>query len=283
MKAVYPDDEESEGERPFWSHLSEEIGTAETGKAELKELVGEVGFDTVKPLGLLETLVARMPSDSLVLDFFAGSGTTAHAVMSQNSRDGGARRFIMVQYPESFKPESDGYKAGFSDIAKLTAGRVRKAAEALKKEGTSPSATSTQEQLADFGFRLLKLRDSSIESWDSRSASQSTQSLLDGLKVQRLKPGRTEEDVMFEVLVKYGVDLNSKIERVALGKGFYWNIGDSELAVVTSKGLTREDLHALANKKPNAVVILDEAFEPESLKTNARATFKDAKIELKTF
>jgi len=282
MKAVYPEDEDSEGERPFWSHLNEDIGTAETGKSELKELVGEVGFDTVKPLGLLETLIARMPSDSVVLDFFAGSGTTAHAVMNLNARDGGSRRFIMVQYPEQFKVDSAGANAGFAHLAELTAERVRKAATSIhnsnQASGIKPSKTSH-----DFGFRLLKLRDSNIEDWDAKKASETTDSLLAELKETRLKPDRSDEDVMFEVMVKYGIDLSSRIERVTLGNGFFWDVGNGELVVVTSKGLAKEDLHALAKRKPRAVVILDEAFEPEALKTNARATFKDAKIELKTF
>lgn len=282
MKAVYPEDEDSEGERPFWSHLNEDIGTAETGKSELKELVGEVGFDTVKPLGLLETLIAHMPNDSLVLDFFAGSGTTAHAVMNLNARDGGSRRFIMVQYPEQFKLDSAGANAGFAHLAELTAERVRKAAKSIRTDDES-SDVEPYKTSHDFGFRLLKLRDSNIEAWDAKRASETADSLLAELKESRLKPDRSDEDVMFEVMVKYGVDLSSSIERVPIGKGFFWDVGKGDLLVVTSKGLAKEDFHALAKRKPKAVVILDEAFEPEALKTNARATFKDAKIELKTF
>lgn len=282
MKAVYPEDEESEGERPFWSHLNEDIGTAETGKSELRELVGEVGFDTVKPLGLLETLLAHMPSDSVILDFFAGSATTAHAVMNLNARDGGNRRFIMIQYPEQFKVDSAGANAGFAHLAELTAERVRKAASSIRSSNEVPNAQASK-SAQDFGFRLLQLRDSNIEDWDAKKASETTDSLLSELKENRLKPDRSDEDVMFEVIVKYGVDLSSSVERVPLGKGFFWNVGGGELFVVTSQGLTKEDLHALAKRKPKSVVILDEAFEPEALKTNARATFKDAKIELKTF
>jgi adenine-specific DNA-methyltransferase len=282
MKAVYPEDEDSEGERPFWSHLNEDIGTAETGKSELQELVGEVGFDTVKPLGLLETLIAHMPSDSVVLDFFAGSGTTAHAVMNLNARDGGSRRFIMVQYPEQFKEDSAGANAGFAHLAELTAERIRKAATSIHADDESsnvkPSKTSH-----DLGFRLLKLRDSNIGAWDAKKASETADSLLAELKENRLKPGRSDEDILFEVMVKYGVDLSSTIERVPLEKGFFWDVGNGQLVVVTSKGLAKDDFHALAKRKPKAVVVLDEAFEPESLKANARATFKDAKIELKTF
>jgi adenine-specific DNA-methyltransferase len=243
----------------------------------------DIPFTNPKPLGFVQDIVQIGSSDGdIVLDFFAGSGTTAHAVMAQNVKDGGARRYLLVQLPEVVESDSDAAKAGYKTISEITIERVRRSAKMVDADIKQQLPDEAQNS-RDFGFRVLTLKESCIEDWDSNAASRSADDLLAELKQSRLKPGRSDEDVMFEVLVKYGVDLNSKVERVVLGRGFYWNIGGGELAVVTSKGLTKEDLHALANKKPNAVVILDEAFEPESLKTNARATFKDAKIELKTF
>jgi adenine-specific DNA-methyltransferase len=243
----------------------------------------EIPFTNPKPLGFIQDIVQIGSSkDDIVLDFFAGSGTTAHAVMAQNVKDGGARRYLLVQLPEIVESDSDAAKAGYKTISEITVERVRRSAKMVEADIQKQLPDKVQSP-RDFGFRVLTLKESCIEDWDAESGSRSPEDLLAQLKQVRLKPGRSDEDVMFEVLVKYGMDLNSKIEQVALGKGFYWNVGDGELAVVTSKGLAKEDLYALANKKPNAVVILDEAFEPESLKTNARATFKDAKIELKTF
>jgi adenine-specific DNA-methyltransferase len=98
-----------------------------------------------------------------------------------------------------------------------------------------------------------------------------------------LKSGRSEKDVVFEVLVKFGIELTSKVEEKKVGKGSVWKIGGGELLIVVSAGLTVPDLNSIAKMAPKVVVMLDEAFVPESLKTNARAVFKDAKIELKTF
>jgi adenine-specific DNA-methyltransferase len=243
----------------------------------------DIPFTNPKPLGFIQDII-RIGStgNDIVLDFFAGSGTTAHAVMAQNVADGGSRRFILIQLPEVVKPDSDAAKAGYKTIAEITRERVRRSAKKIVEDSNLQLGEGAG-KTSDLGFRALSFHDSNTHVWDATKASDTTDSLLAELKENRLKPDRSDEDVMFEVMVKYGVDLSSTIERVPLGKGYFWDVGGGELAVVTSKGLATKDLHLLAKRKPKAVVILDEAFEPESLKTNARATFKDAKIELKTF
>jgi adenine-specific DNA-methyltransferase len=135
----------------------------------------------------------------------------------------------------------------------------------------------------DLGFRVLKLNESNIEDWNSEEASKSPKDLLDALKTTRLKSGRSDQDVVFEVLVKYGIELTLKVEEEKIGKGSIWKVDEGELIVIVSAGLTVADLHSIVKMSPRVVVMLDESFVPESLKTNARATFKDAKIELKTF
>lgn len=243
----------------------------------------DIPFTNPKPLGFIQDIIRIGSAENdIVLDFFAGSGTTAHAVMAQNLEDGGSRQFILIQLPEVVKPDSDAAKAGYKTIAEITRERVRRSARKIA-EGSNQQLRDGSGKTSDLGFRALSFQDSNIEDWDAKKASESPDSLLAELKEDRLKPGRSDEDVMFEVMVKYGVDLSSSIERVPLGRGFFWDVGKGELLVVTSKGLAKEDFHVLAKRKPKAVVILDEAFEPEDLKTNARATFKDAKIELKTF
>lgn len=243
----------------------------------------DIPFSNPKPLEFIQDIIQIGSTDrDIVLDFFAGSGTTAHAVMAQNLKDGGSRRYILVQLPEVVEPESDAAKAGYRTISEMTLERVRRSAKLIEGEWATTREHGDSATL-DLGFRALALHDSNIEDWDAKKASETTDSLLSELKENRLKPDRSDENVMFEVIVKYGVDLSSSVERVPLGKGFFWDVGGGELFVVTSQGLTKEDLHAIAKRKPKSVVILDEAFEPEALKTNARATFKDAKIELKTF
>lgn len=280
VKAVYPQDEASEGERPFWSHLDEEIGTAETGKNELKELVGEVGFDTVKPLGLVEALISHMPADSVVLDFFAGSGTTAHAVMAQNARDGGDRKFILVQLPEQVDPESEGGKVGFRTIFQLTRARVKKAAEAISSNFSPPGTLKL-----DLGFRCFKLGPSNFAVWDANAIEGDEAKLEQQLfaQVEHVLPGRTNEDILFELMLKSRYELTTPVEKKKVGKCEVWKVAGGEMAAVIDACLTVEVIREIASWKPVSVVILDRCFgADDSLKANARKIFEDSKVDLKT-
>ena len=246
-------------------------------------MIGPLIFSYSKPIGLIEFLVKILThSGDLIVDFFAGSGTTAHAVMAQNAKDGGARKFILVQLPERTDPESEAAKAGFDSIAEITKERVRRASKKIIEESDGKLKLKGEAAI-DFGFRVLKLNESNIEDWNSEEASKSPKDLLDALKTTRLKSGRSDQDVVFEVLVKYGIELTLKVEEEKVGKGSIWKVDGGELIVIVSAGLTVADLHSIVKMSPKVVVMLDESFVPESLKTNARATFKDAKIELKTF
>jgi adenine-specific DNA-methyltransferase len=263
---------------------SDEVGTTATGTADLGALFGGSVFSYPKSVDLLSHVMAmsHVLDGDVVLDFFAGSGTTAHAVMAQNAKDGGNRKFILVQLPEQVDPESEAAKAGFDSIADITKERVRRAGKKIIEESDGKLNLNGEDAL-DFGFRVLKLNESNIEDWNSEEASKSPKDLFDALKTTRLKSGRSEKDVVFEVLVKFGIELTSKVEEKKVGKGSVWKIGGGELLIVVSAGLTVPDLNSIAKMAPKVVVMLDEAFVPESLKTNARAVFKDAKIELKTF
>ena len=281
---IYTKNYEKEGARPRSLLVDERFGVTRTGRAEAEAALGKSGvFEFPKPVRLIQHLIRIVDDkEALVLDFFAGSGTTAQACMDQNFEDGGDRKFIIIQLPAKVSNESEAAKAGFRSIADITKERVRgagkniveKSGEKLKLKG---------EKAFDFGFRVLKLNESNIEEWDSEEASKSPKDLLDALKTTRLKSGRGDQDVVFEVLVKYGVELTSSVEEEKVGKGSVWKIGGDELFVIVKPGLTAADLHAIVKMSPKVVVMLDESFVPEALKTNARAIFKDAKIELKTF
>jgi adenine-specific DNA-methyltransferase len=256
--------------------------TENATKALMDLFGGKKIFDFPKPVDLIAFLVEQATSEDVVLDFFAGSGTTAHAVMAQNAKDGGARKFILVQLPERTDPESEAAKAGFDSIVEITKERVRRASKKITDDSDSKLKLKGEGAI-DFGFRVLKLNESNIEDWNSEEASKSPKDLLDALKTTRLKSGRSDQDVVFEVLIKYGIELTLKVEEEKVGKGSIWKVDGGELIVIVSAGLTVADLHSIVKMSPRVVVMLDESFVPESLKTNARATFKDAKIELKTF
>ena len=243
----------------------------------------KIPFDNPKPIALSMQLIEWFGTrEGIVLDFFAGSGTTAHAVMAQNVKDGGNRKFILVQFPEQVDPESEAAKAGFDSIVDITKERVRRAGTKIIAESDGKLKLKGESAI-DFGFRVLKLNESNIEDWNSEEASKSPENLLDALKSSRLKAGRSDQDVVFEVLIKYGIELQSSVEEEKVGKGSVWKIGEKQLFIVVKPGLTVADLHSIVKMSPKVVVMLDESFVPESLKTNARAIFKDAKIELKTF
>jgi adenine-specific DNA-methyltransferase len=248
-------------------------------------------FANPKPAELITRLLDLVTDSDpvIVLDLFAGSGTLADSAMRLNARSGKQIQVISVQIPEPIDPSATSSNKERRraeeairflqsigkplNIAEITKERMRRAG----RDVTGTSATT------DVGFRCLVVRDSNIKAWDATKASATTDSLLAELSNDRLMTDRNDEDVVFEVMVRYGVDLCSSIERVSLGRGHFWEVGGGELVVVTSEGLVTDDLHVLAKREPKAVVILDEAFEPEALKTNARATFKDANIKLKTF
>jgi adenine-specific DNA-methyltransferase len=187
-----------------------------------------------------------------------------------------------VQLPERTDPESEAAKAGFDSIVEITKERVRRASKKITDDSDGKLKLKGEGAI-DFGFRVFKLNESNIEDWNSEEASKSPKDLLDALKTTRLKSGRSEQDVVFEVLVKYGIELTLKVEEEKIGKGSIWKVDGGELIVIVSPGLSVADLHSIVKMSPKVVVMLDESFVPESLKTNARATFKDAKIELKTF
>jgi len=283
---VYTKNYAKNGAIPRSLLTDDRFGRTRTGSTEVRELFGGSVFDNPKPSKLIEFLIGVCSpidnSSDIVLDFFAGSGTTAHAVMAQNAKDGGNRKFILVQLPEQVDPESDAAKAGFDNIADITKERVRRAGKKIIEESVVKLKLKGEDAL-DFGFRVLKLNESNIEDWNSEEASKSPKDLLDALKTTRLKSGRSEQDVVFEVLVKFGIELTSKVEEEKVGRGSVWKIGGNELFIIVKPGLTAADLHLIVKMSPKVVVMLDESFVPEALKTNARAIFKDAKIELKTF
>ena len=204
-RAVYPEDEDGDrGFVPFWAHLKN-VGTSQSGKAELISLLPSHGIDTVKPVSLVQEILRHLPSDSVVLDFFAGSGTTGHAVMAQNSADDGSRRHILVQLPEPLDPNNKNQRtsADCCDklgkpriIAELTKERLRRAANKVKEENPQFAG--------DLGFRVFKLDTSNIRTWEP-DGDDLEGTLLNS--IDHIKPNRTQYDILYELLLKLGLDL----------------------------------------------------------------------------
>jgi adenine-specific DNA-methyltransferase len=299
------EDEEGPEHDPFYCFLELEwTGTSEAGKGELNEILGNYhGFDTVKPTRLLSTLVqscATRNSDAVVLDFFSGSGTTAHAVLELNKQDGGNRKFIMVQLPEPCYEDSEAFKAGYKNIAEIGKERIRRVIKKLNdedatttaKEGHNPalfSPAGAEESAAprapDRGFKVFKLDSSNIKTWDP-NFNQLEHTLLSA--TEKMKPDRTEADVIYEVLLKYGLDLTLPIEKRTIADRTVYVIGGGSLVVCLAGDVTLDVVEKIAELKDEfkpenppgmRVVFKDNGFAGDELKTNAVQILKQRGIE----
>lgn len=254
----------------WWPH--EEVGHTDAAKKDLDRLFdGNSPFDTPKPVSLVVRMcqVAGVRSGDIVLDFFAGSGTTAHAVMELNDADAGARRFILVQLPERTE------RTDFPTISAITRERVRRAGIRFGlKQAEKPLLASRS--AIDCGFRALALADSNFKGWDSR-ASANGQSLADQLElmIQHIREDRTEVDLLYEILLKSGFPLTTPVETLTLADKKVYSVAGGALMLCLERSLTMEVIRAIAERKPERVVCLDAGFASnDQLKTNAVQIFK---------
>ena len=266
---IRPDDEEEKME-PFWSFITKDIGTTETGKVELKKYVGENGFETVKPISLIEKLIFHVTKNNndIILDFFSGSSTTAHAVMQLNSEDNGKRKFIMVQLPEECDENSEAYKAGYKNICEIGKERIRRAGDKIVEENKDKEGIED----LDIGFKVFKLDTSNIKPWNP-DYDNLEMTLEDS--INNFVPGRTEEDIVYEIMLKYGIDLTYTVDvKEVCGKKIF-SIGFGALIVCLDSEITLELVNEIVkyknelNPKICRVVFRDNGFKTDSVKTNA--------------
>lgn len=253
----------------WWTR--EDAGDNQESSRELKALLPDVEtvFDTPKPTRLIRKMlrIATNPNDNdIVLDFFAGSGTTAHAVLAENSEDNGNRRYILVQLPE--KVESNHFKT-IADITKI---RLQKSAEQISKqyaEKLKPEGDSM-----DFGFRVFKLSDSNFKTWSQDSSKENLENQLE-LHVDHVKHERTADDILYEILLKSGFPLTTKVEIQKFGKQTVYSIAGGMLLVCLEDNLILDLIKYIAEQKPERVVCLDQGFaNNDQLKANAVQIFR---------
>lgn len=255
------------------------------GTNEFLDLFGNAHiFPFPKPTGLLRPIIefGAADADSIILDFFAGSGTTAHAVMAQNAADAGQRQFILVQLPEPCEPESEAAKAGFATIAEITKERVRRAITALDREHGGQLRIDGKS--SDRGFRVLKLAESNFRTWDAHVAHDigSVTRQLE-MHIGHVREGRTDEDILNEILLKSGFPPTSRIDKTMFTKKTVFSVSQGALLICLDRALTPELIRAIADQKPERVVCLDEGFaQNDQLKANAVQIFKSKAIVFKT-
>ena len=236
------------------------------GTREVANIVGKGMFDFPKPLYLLKRIVEiASDEDSLVLDFFSGSATTAHAVMQLNAEDGGHRKFIMVQLPEKTDEKSEAYKAGYKNICEIGKERIRRAGAKIKEE--SPMTT----QNLDVGFRVLKCDTSNMKEVYYNPAELEINLLTD--LADNIKEDRTPEDLLFQVMLDLGVLLSSKIESTTIAGKKVFNVEYNYLIACFDKDITDETIKAIAKQEPYYFVMRDDGFADDSVATNFEQIF----------
>jgi adenine-specific DNA-methyltransferase len=277
--------EVQDGLRPNTLMLHSEVGHNQEGKQETKNLFDGLGvFDSPKPVRLIKYLatIANTNKDSLILDFFAGSGTTAHSVMALNIEDGGDRKCISVQLPEPTDEKSEAFKAGYKTIAEITKERIRRAGELIKKENKDKEGIEN----LDTGFRVFKLDSSNIQAWDtSVDEFEGQLDMFAENNGDHIKSNRTEEDVLFEILLKYGLELTLPIEEKVVGECKIYNIGFGSMYIClsdqikTDVAITIGEWHKESSDTNPSVIFKDSGFANDADKTNTVQTLRQAGIE----
>ena len=233
---------------------------------EIKDIFNFKAFDTPKPLKLLVDLMDLITEeDDIILDFFSGSSTTAHAVMEINQRDNGHRRFIMVQLPEQCDTKSEPFKHGYKNICEIGKQRIRLAGKLIERNsGMSASRV-------DIGFRVLKQDSSNMKSVYYNPAEYEI-SMFDML-TDNIKEDRTPEDLLFQVMLDLGVLLSSKIQETKIAGKRVFSVADGFLIACFDNDVTEETITAIAKKKPYYFVMRDSSMANDSVATNFEQIF----------
>jgi len=244
----------------------------------LRELFGSSEiFDFPKPPEMIIKLLSSLnTNDGIILDFFSGSATTAHAVMQLNAEDGGNRKYIMVQLPETTDEKSDAYKAGYTNICEIGKERIRRAGEKIKEEKGLEALN------LDVGFKVLKLDTSNIRKWQP-DYNDLEQSLMD--YVENYVEGRTELDVVYEIMIKYGLDLTYPVDEFTIAQKKVYSIGIGMLMICLDDDITTDVAKGIFEKvkelapESTRVVFKDNGFKTDSNKTNIKEILKSGGIE----
>ena len=280
--------EMEQGITPHTLWTADEVGTNDSGKRELNILFeGMATFDTPKPASLIERFleIANKSKDFIVMDFFSGSATTAHAVMQLNAEDGGHRKFIMVQLPEKCEESSEAAKAGYKTICEIGKERIRRAgakiladqqAKQKTAEGKNDLFDSAEQQPTaknlDIGFRVLKIDESNMKDVYYSAGEISQQDLIE--QISNIKDGRTDLDLLFGCLVDWGVSLSLPIKTETIEGVKVHNVNDGNLVACFSEQIPEAAIRQIAAAKPLRAVFRDSSFASDSAKINVTEIFK---------
>ena len=258
-----------DGMAPTSIMFFKDVGHSQEGAQEVSKLLDGGFFSGPKPQRLMQRLVtlANTTKDSIILDFFSGSASTAHAVMSKNAEDGGHRKFIMVQLPEACDEKSEAYKAGYKNICEIGKERIRRSAKKIREDA---GLTLTQD--FDGGFRCLRLDSSNMQ--DVYYTPDAMRQDLLSFTTDNIKPDRTPEDLLFQVMLELGVLPSSTIAETEIGGKRVFDVADGFLLACFDTGVTTETVTAIAKRQPYYAVFRDASMADDSTATNFDQIFE---------
>ena len=255
--------EVQQGLRPNTILFQNEVGHNQEAKQETKDLFDDIGvFDGPKPVRLIETLaiIAGLNDDSLILDFFSGSATTAHSIMKYNRDNNKKCKYILVQLPEECDDKSEAAKAGYSTICEIGEERIRRAGKKIKEE--NPMTTAD----LDIGFRVFRVDSSNMEDVYYVPADQKQDQLM--LNVDNVKADRTPEDLLFQTMLDLGILLSAKIEETEIAGKKVFSVADGYLIACFDAEVTEETVTEIAKLHPFYAVFRDSSMATDSVMTN---------------
>ena len=243
-------------------------------------------FPKPKPIGTIKRCLQLSTGDEdIVLDFFSGSGSTAHAVMQLNAQDGNKRKYILVQLPEICDQSSEAYKAGYKNICEIGKERIRRAGKKLTDTDGQMQIGDSEKKPLDVGFRVFKLDSSNLQTWDATPVDElRLEDLLNRMNtmINRVKADRSDLDMVCEVMLKLGVPLTYSVNKVAVNSKVAYTVGDDCLLLVClAADITPEDVEAMAEYVPAKVIISRDSFANDTAMANAHYILRDRGIELK--
>ena len=263
--------DESNGQIPndFWGI---DFGTNQRASLEVEKIFNNRFFDFPKPVSLLSNLVKLgADNDAVILDFFSGSATTAHAVMQLNAEDGGHRKFIMVQLPEKCDESSEAYKAGYKNICEIGKERIRRAGDKIKSE--HPDAK------LDTGFRVFRVDESNMEDIYYHP-EELTQTMLGGM-VSNIKPDRTDLDLLYACLLDWGVEISLSHTQEVIDGCTVHNVDNGALCACFAERVPLSVIDYMAKQQPLRAVFRDSSFAADDSKINVTEIFKNLSPDTK--
>jgi len=256
-----------------------------TATKEVQDLFNGKYFDYPKPVELVKDFIQQTTGDGdIILDFFSGSGTTAHATMQLNADDGCNRRFICVQLPELCDETSDAFRAGYENICQIGKERIRLAGKKILEENAQTQLGDEGRKSLDVGFKVFKLDDSNLKIWDSTPIEDKQIDMfyerLNSM-IDTVKDDRTDMDVVYEIMLKMGIPLDVEVQYMEIGDKIAYIVGDFILMICLAKNITAEDIENMAQYAPAKIICAEAGFADDSALSNAHYILKDRSIELK--